>query len=369
MPLRSRLLARLRAAPAKGAAILLCLVLALTHLAVEQGDTAASPRPFTASASAAPASATPAAAPTLPIPTRIHGVDRYDQAVQASRAGFDRADIVYLASGQAFADALGAGAVAGTHRSPLLLTPRDALPPLVIAEIARLQPTIVVVVGGTASVSDDVLAQLSRSITGATFLRIDGADRYEVSRALVTDPVVGVPAADVVLLAAGAGFADAVAAAPAAVRANGAMLLVNGAGSGLPPPTHAAIRAFDPAAVTLLGGTTTMSAGIESELRMLGHGVSRVSGADRYEVAVALNSTAHPAPPGGTVYLASGTAFPDALSGGPLAGSRGAAIYLVRPTCVPWAVLADLHRLAPREIVLLGGPATLSPSVQSLTPC
>lgn len=346
------------------------LLLAAGVIAMLAAPTSTQAHTPTSAPTLTPTPATAAAsAPTLPTPIRLHGSDRYDQAVQVSRAGFDRADIVYIASGQTFADALGAGAVAGSHRSPLLLTPRDTLPPTVATEVARLEPTTIVVVGGTSSVSDDVLDQLSRSVTGATFLRIGGADRYEVSRALVTDPVVGVTAADVVLLASGAGFADAVAAAPAAVRARGAMLLVNGASASLPPPTRTAIGAFGPASVTLLGGTASMSTGIENELRMLPSAVSRVAGADRYEVAVALNSTAHPRAPGGTVYLASGTAFPDALSGGPLAGSQGAAIYLVRSTCIPGAVLADLRRSAPHRIVLLGGPATLTSAVEHLTPC
>ncbi|MFB2580671.1 cell wall-binding repeat-containing protein [Herbiconiux sp. P15] len=309
----------------------------------------------------------------LPAPTRLHGVDRYDQAVRASRAGFARADIVYLASGEKFADALSAGAVAGARGSPLLLTPATGLPAGVVAEIGRLSPSVVVMVGGPASVSDEVVAELSRSVVGATFLRIGGADRYEVSRALVTDSAVGVPTADGVMLAAGATFPDALAAAPAAVHREATVMLVDGSKPSLDSASLTAISGYRPHDVLIVGGIASVSPGIESQLRRdlasVPSSVGRVSGADRFEVPVTLNRGVFAPRPGGSAYLASGTAFPDALSGGPLAASRHAPIYLVRQDCVPVPVLDDLRRLAPEQIVLLGGPATLSPAVETLTPC
>jgi putative cell wall-binding protein len=310
------------------------------------------------------------AASELPIPSRIHGVDRYDQAIRVSRSGFARADTVYIASGQKFADALSAGAVAGAHDSPLLLTPASALPVGLIAELNRLSPTKVVVVGGPASVSDDVLAQLSHGVSGAIFLRVGGADRYEVSRTLVTDPVVGVPKANVVMLATGQNFPDALAAAPATVRVGGSLILVDGSRNELPRATSNAIVAYGGESAVIVGGPASVSSGIESELSALPRAVLRIEGTDRYEVPVNLNSRIFsPTQPERIAYLASGATFPDALSGGPLAGGQDAPIYLVRETCVPAGVLTDLHRFQPTKIVLLGGPASLGAGVESLASC
>ncbi|WP_291051141.1 cell wall-binding repeat-containing protein [Herbiconiux sp.] len=306
-----------------------------------------------------------AAAELLPTPVRLAGTDRYDQAVRAASA-FGSADTVYLASGEKFADALSASAVAGAHGSPLLLTAADTVPPTVLAQIVRLTPRTVVVVGGPLSVSDGVLEAISRQVTGATVVRVDGADRYEVSRALVVDPVVGVPHASELYLASGADFPDALTASPAAVHRHAPVLLVDGGEAAPSAAETELMRALGVRAVTIVGGPRSVGSALEAELRST-MAVSRIAGADRYEVGVAVNRADFDS--ASTVYLASAASFPDALSGGPLAALQSAPLYVVPQNCVPAAVLGELARLAPTRIVVLGGPATLGPGVDALRPC
>jgi putative cell wall-binding protein len=64
-----------------------------------------------------------------------------------------------------------------------------------------------------------------------------------------------------------------------------------------------------------------------------------------------------------TVYVASGQAFPDALAGGPPAIIGGAPVLLVTKDGIPAPVAAELERLAPYRIVLLGGPNAVSEAV------
>jgi putative cell wall-binding protein len=89
-------------------------------------------------------------------PIRRSGADRYDTAVQVAEA-FANAPIVYLARGDAFADALAAGAAAGFQRGPILLVTHDCIPFNVDITIQRLDPTQVIVLGGTTALSDAVL--------------------------------------------------------------------------------------------------------------------------------------------------------------------------------------------------------------------
>ncbi|WP_440708286.1 cell wall-binding repeat-containing protein [Herbiconiux sp. YIM B11900] len=301
----------------------------------------------------------------LPTPSRLAGGDRYDQAVRAA-AAFGRADTVYLASGEKFADALSASAVAGAHGSPLLLTSAGSVPAAVLAQLVRLTPRTVVVVGGALSVSDAVLETISRQVAGATVVRVDGADRYEVSRALVTDPEVGVPRASELYLASGADFPDALTASPAAVHRHAPVLLVDGAEAAPSAAETDVFRALGVTAITLVGGPRSLGSALETGLART-MPVTRIGGADRYEVGVAVNRAAFGS--ASTVYLASAASFPDALSGGPLAALQSAPLYVVPPSCVPSAVLAELDRLAPARIVILGGTATLGPGVDALRPC
>ncbi|MCS5719813.1 cell wall-binding repeat-containing protein [Herbiconiux sp. CPCC 205763] len=300
-----------------------------------------------------------------PAVSRIQGTDRYDQAVQISKASFSHADTVYLASGEKFPDALSAGAVAGVHEAPLLLTPAGELTAGTKAEIARLRPEHIVVVGGSASVSKPVIDDLTATFGPATVTRIGGVDRFEVSRNLIADKNFGVPEASWVYLATGANFPDALAASPAAVTKNAPVLLVNGAETA---PTAAETALLDSLGVTniqIAGGTATVSQALQTALETP-FVVTRASGADRFEAAVAVNQEFFTSP---TIYLASGLVFPDALSAAPVAGAAGNPIYLVQQNCVPASVLQEVVRLEPTKIVVLGGPNTLGSGVEALKPC
>jgi hypothetical protein len=65
---------------------------------------------------------------------------------------------VYLATGEAFPDALAGAAAAGFAKSPVLLARKDCIPASVRHEIDRLMPTQVVVLGGEAALGPGVLA-------------------------------------------------------------------------------------------------------------------------------------------------------------------------------------------------------------------
>lgn len=307
-----------------------------------------------------------------PTPTRIHGADRYDQAVKVTQAGFptppsEGIDVLYLASGEKFSDALSAGSVAGVHGAPLLLTRGAALPSATKTELARLKPKTVVVVGGTASVSAAVLAEVKAAVAGVGVKRVDGADRYEVSRALIADDYFGVPTAATVYLAAGATFPDALAASPAAISVNGPVLLVDGSKPAVGDSTLDLLAELRTVTVRIAGGTASVSEGIQEQLGTDLYTVTRAAGADRYQAAVAINREAFLSAE--TVYLASGVAFADALSAAPVAGADGAPIYLVQNSCVPAAVLQEIVRTHPKKIVVLGGLSTLGAGVEQLKSC
>jgi putative cell wall-binding protein len=300
-----------------------------------------------------------------PAVSRIQGTDRYDQAVQISKASFTDAGTVYLASGEKFSDALSAGSVAGVHGAPLLLTPAGSLTAGTKAEIARLDPDDIVIVGGPASVSKAVLDELTTSFADATVTRIGGADRFEVSRALIADADFGVPTSPWVYLASGANFPDALAASPVAVTKNAPVLLVNGAETAPTTAETNLLNSLGVSNIQIVGGTASVSQALQTALETP-FVVTRASGADRFEAAVAVNQEFTAA---STMYLASGLVFPDALSAAPVAGDAGSPIYLVHQNCVPASVLQEVVRLEPTKIVVLGGPNTLGTGVEALKPC
>ena len=89
---------------------------------------------------------------------RVAGADRYSTAVAVSAATYAANSVshVYIATGQSFPDGLTVGPVAGWWKGPLLLVPGSRLPAEVAAELRRLDPTNVVIVGGSGVVTDGV---------------------------------------------------------------------------------------------------------------------------------------------------------------------------------------------------------------------
>ncbi|WP_382306176.1 cell wall-binding repeat-containing protein [Herbiconiux sp. UC225_62] len=304
----------------------------------------------------------------FPTPTtsRIGGADRYAQADALAHASFQTSNIVYVASGEKFTDALSAGSVAGLRSSALLLTPANAMTPGTKAEITRLQPHQIVVVGGPASVAPAVEQGLVKDFPGATVTRIGGADRYDVSRSLLSNPSVGAGHTDWLSVANGGNFPDALSASPAAIARGGAVLLVDGSKTVLSDSEKHVLDGLGADQVSIAGGPASVSAALEHDISTL-YPVTRNGGADRFDVAVSINNEVFGT--ADTVYLASGSTFPDALSAAPVAGAGHNPVYLAHTDCVPGAVLQEIVRIQPSKIVVLGGANTLTAAVEALKPC
>jgi hypothetical protein len=110
-------------------------------------------------------------------------VARPDSA-SAGLNGGPHTQVVYVATGENFPDALGAAATAALGLGPVLLVQQNAVPAPTLAELNRLQPPEIVIVGGTAVISNGVEAQLEGLAWGPTVTRIAGANRYDTAAQL-----------------------------------------------------------------------------------------------------------------------------------------------------------------------------------------
>ncbi|MDO9396034.1 MAG: cell wall-binding repeat-containing protein [Herbiconiux sp.] len=292
---------------------------------------------------------------------RLAGSDRYLGAVEVSKRTFAPGTrTVYMASGETFPDALSASAVAGAVGSPVLLMTKTSIQGAVADELRRLMPQKIIVVGGENTISGEAMAGLGEF--APTVERVNGADRYAVSAQLSKTAVGTKP--NVVYVASGEVFPDALSAGPAAGHRAGPVLLVQK--GGVPDPVIAEIQRLKPLSVVVLGGLNTVSAAVVDRLAGLlptGTPLSRIDGLDRYAVSAATSAAAFDAATTKTVYVAAGAVFPDALAGSPAAIVDGAPVLLVTQNAVPAAVDAELKRLKPTRIVVLGGVNTVSEAV------
>lgn len=93
-------------------------------------------------------------------------------------------EVVYIATGANFPDALGAAATAAMGLGPVLLVQQDAVPAATLLELNRLQPPRIVIVGGTAVISDGVRLTLAGLPFSPEVTRIAGANRFETAAEL-----------------------------------------------------------------------------------------------------------------------------------------------------------------------------------------
>lgn len=289
---------------------------------------------------------------------RLEGAERYETAATISRQTFSAPTTrVFLATGEAFPDALAAAPAAGST-SPVLLTTKEALPPATGAELERLEPSQLYVIGGTEVISDTAAGEAATR-TGATVERLSGDDRYGTAAAVAREFFdAGLP---LVYVASGERFPDAVAAGAAGARVGAAVLLVQS--NSVPPATSSALAELDPARVVVVGGEHVISESVRQQL-----GAERISGADRYATAAALaNSISSGDEP--VAFLASGEAFADAVAGGPAAARRDAPLVLVRPACMPQPTADALAAWGTGTRVVLGGQLAVSDAAAGGASC
>ena len=199
--------------------------------------------------------------------------------------------------------------------------------------------------------------------------RISGDNRYETAVEISKRLYPEVTKADVVFLANGLNYPDALAAIPLAYEMEAPILLMNGTNDSLDPATIAELNRLAPKTIYLLGGEGVMSANFKAELykydfgKKDGFNVIRLGGSDRYETAARIaDEYARLTGKYDTVFIASGLNYPDALSAGSAAATEGAPILFVGKD-IPEATAKRLASAEVKSIYVLGGRAAVSESV------
>jgi putative cell wall-binding protein len=266
---------------------------------------------------------------TTGAPARVATAVEPTAALAEQHFGGGRAAHVVIARDDVYADALAAGPLAG-RTGPIVLTPPGpVLHPVVRLALDRSLPRggTVWIAGGTAAVSSGVQAEVAQA--GWQVKRLAGKNRFETA-AQVADAIArrdGRP--DEVLIATGAGWADAAAGGAYGARTGAPVLLA--LKNSVPPETSAALAALRPPRVAALGGTAVLS---DRTLARLG--AARVAGATRQDtsalIARDLWGHAHDGPARWLGVPGFGDdAWTWALGAAPVAARQAAPVLLVGP--------------------------------------
>ena len=291
--------------------------------------------------------------------------ERFDDA-EAGFAGADRlATHAVVARHDEFADAL-AGTVL-TATAPLLYTPGEGVPAIVLDELGRVLADggTVYLLGGTSAVSDAAAQQLVDA--GYDVRRLAGASRVETAVAVAEEAVTRGSVAQVVIARAfgpadtpTAAWADSVTVGGHAAQ-TGTPVLLTGA------PLHPAVREWLDAHPGLeqvvVGGESAVPATVLADL----DGGRRVSGAERAATAAAIADQLW-ADPARVRVLINGyhdQGWARGLLAAGVAADADAPILVTQADSLPPATRTALESCVAEELVLLGAEDLISGEVAS----
>lgn len=276
---------------------------------------------------------------------RLGGTDRIGTSVTISQEGWSSADVVVLATAEDFPDALAAAPFAKQYSAPILLTDPNQLSQATADEIKRLNPSTIALIGGTGAISQGIEDELKAQ--DKECVRIAGQDRYQTSLEIAQY----LDAPQDVFIVSGENFPDALSIASYAAAHGDAIILSEQDGLGNDALEY--IQALGVANSYLIGGTGVLSQDIEQHVP----NPQRIAGQDRYETNFKVLSTfdfdfTY-------TFFATGTNFPDALSGSALAEKVDAPIILLsgdESTQAPaWNIIKNRIKMK----YLLGGESVV----------
>lgn len=289
---------------------------------------------------------------SLPIFTRLSGYTAPQTAIEIAKAGWaNGAKTVLLATVDNFPDALAGAPLARELDAPILLTGSKQLTPDVKAEILRLNPERIIIVGGKAVVSEEIEKYLKQTYD---VKRIAGWDQFETAAEIANymhsiNPEIKGKA----VLAFGRNYPDVLSISAWAAYNKIPILLTES--KTLPEATKEALTVLELKETIVVGGKAVISEEVAAQLP----NVKRFFGLDQYQTGIAIaNGLAKDI---STVFIATGENFPDALAGSALAAKTGSPIILVDRNFTKSAVANYLSANAGKikNAYILGGQAAV----------
>ena len=297
---------------------------------------------------------------------RLAGSNRYDTAAVISKATYDKASNVVLASGKSYADALAGVPLANKLNAPILLTDPTKLSAETLTEIKRLGAKNVTILGGYGAVSKAVETTLKSN--GCTVRRIQGSTRYGTAAA-VADKID--PAPTTLFFVYGNDYADALSVSPIAACTNSPIIYLNKDGD-IHPETAAYLAALKKkggvSMAFVIGGEGVISKAMMQKAAdalglVNGKQITRTAGANRYETCIKVNESFVNSVQRDMICVATGLDFPDALAGGVFAAKHATMLFLVNGKSS--SNLLDIQKQflearSPNGMAIFGGTGAVS---------
>ncbi|MBP3222557.1 MAG: cell wall-binding repeat-containing protein [Actinomycetaceae bacterium] len=263
---------------------------------------------------------------------RLYGSGVFDTMQAIVKKGFTQTGgTVLIATSNGFYDALTASGLAGIYGAPLLMTSPSSLPSQTKAELQRLKPSRIILVGGTSAISANV-ANSIKSVTGVTPVRYAGATAFDTADAIAS---AGVGKwSDTGIIVTSRSFQDALSSAPYAYAKKTPIFLTNAAGTALTAHSIATMKQLGIKKVYIVGGAAAVTEQVVTQLKNNGITLaSRIWGSDGIATSKAFaNFAISQGMSANNMGVATSASYYDALSGAAFNGKNNSVLVLASNT-------------------------------------
>ncbi len=304
------------------------------------------------------------------------GQDMFDTAALEAKYAYPNGTTtaILAGSGGSWVDALAVSSLA-TEKGPILFSYQNWIPDETIDALKDLGVKSVIVVGGTACISDEALTAVTN--LGITVeQRLWGNDCFGTQLAIYNyGKDKNIWNNDTVFVASSAGFGDALSISPVAYSLKAPIFLTDKEGN-LPTASREALLTAAKegkfSETVAIGGYSVVSKRTIGFLRGVskkngGSGATRVEGADQYKtsVAVANWAVANKGFSNESLAFSTGTSPYDALAGSIIQGISKSPLLLVDDSFRDAVTYTNDNANSVEQVKFFGGTAAVSNSVRT----
>lgn len=263
----------------------------------------------------------------------LQGNRRFETAVAISKEGWDsNADTVIIASAYSVVDGSSATPLASIKNAPILLVDKNEVTNSTKEELKRLNPSNIIVIGGTNVVNDNTYNELKSILPSASIKRIGGINRYETSLNIAKE-MSKYKKIDKVYVAGGHGEADALSIASKAGEDKAPIILTPK--DDLTYDSYDWLKNQNLLDAYFIGGDLVISSNVINKINSVtSNNVlnNRIYGLNRQETNAKVIQKFYTNSNYNALLVTKSNPLVDALSVGPLAAKKNSPIVLVSDT-------------------------------------
>ena len=258
----------------------------------------------------------------------LSGPNREETAVEVSKEGWNTSNTVILVSRDAIVDGIAATPLSSVKDAPVLLTGKSSISEATKNELKRLNPSNVIMIGGSGVIDNTIPSQLKKVLPSANINRLGGETRYETCLA-VANEIAKTQTINKVYVVGGYGEADALSIAAKAGMDKQPIILTPKDSVSSNITTWIDNKNISDA--YFIGGEAVISDNVINQInKVTTNNVvnNRIYGIDRQETNAKVIEKFYPQSSYTSVLVTKSEPLVDALTAGPLAVKRKSPIVM-----------------------------------------